>query len=209
MEKLSTSGLSIKPVALKEEEASRLFTMLRNNEFIVEILSRAPRLDLPNWYLGAGCIAQTVWNLLHGFEPSQNIQDYDLVYFDPTDLSYEAEDREIRRAQSRFHDLGMTVDVKNQARVHLWYQEHFGHPIPPYGSVEDAIGSWPTTATSVGVRSQDNGDFIVRAPFGLNDLFSMIVRPNRKQVTREVYTNKAERWARVWPKLTVIPWDSE
>ncbi len=44
------------------------------------------------------------------------------------------------------------------------------------------------------------------APFGLADLFAMVVRPNTTLVPRAVYETKAERWQRVWPGLTVLPW---
>jgi hypothetical protein len=173
---------------------------------------------MPNWYLGAGCIAQTVWNSFHGFELTRNIQDYDLAYFDSTDLSVETEERTIRKAQSALNDLGVTIDVKNEARVHLWYKKHFGNAIRPYQSIEDAIASWPTTATSIGVRYEEDGSLLVYAPFGLDDLLSIIVRPNRKQAEyfltedeltgREVYNQKAQKWVKAWPKLVVVPWES-
>ncbi len=173
---------------------------------------------MPNWYLGAGCIAQTVWNSLHGFEPTRNIQDYDLAYFDSTDLSEETEEKTFRKAQSVLGDLGVTIDVKNEAKVHLWYKKHFGNAIRPYRSIEDAISSWPTTATSIGVRYEENGNLLVYAPFGLDDLLSMIVRPNMKQAeyflaedestSREVYNQKAQKWVKAWPKLVVVPWKS-
>jgi len=173
---------------------------------------------MPNWYLGAGCIAQTVWNSLHGFELTRNIQDYDLAYFDSTDLSEETEEKTIRKAQSVLGDLGVTIDVKNEARVHLWYKKHFSSAIRPYRSIEDAISSWPTTATSIGVRYEESGNLLVYAPFGLDDLLSMIVRPNMKQAeyfltedestSREVYNQKAQKWVKAWPKLVVVPWKS-
>jgi hypothetical protein len=47
----------------------------------------------------------------------------------------------------------------------------------------------------------------VYAPFGLTDLFSMIVRPNKMQITEELYEAKTERWIRLWPKLQRLPWD--
>jgi hypothetical protein len=155
---------------------------------------------------------------LHGFRLTQNIQDYDLAYFDSTDLSEEAEESCIRKAQSVLGDLGVAIDVKNEARVHLWYGKHFGDAIRPYRSIEDAIASWPATATSIGVRYEGDGNFTVYAPFGLGDLLSMIVRPNRKQVEyfltrdestrREAYNQKAQKWVRAWPKLVVVPWES-
>jgi hypothetical protein len=156
--------------------------------------------------------------MLHHYEPNRNIEDYDLAYYDSNDLSEEAEERIILSAQSTLRDLNLPVDVKNQARVHLWYKNHFGQDIRPYQSAEDAIRSWPTTATSIGVRRDENGNFTVCAPFGLTDLFSMIVRPNKTQaeyfLTREqrtsrlVYNRKAAKWAKAWPKLVIIPWES-
>jgi len=47
-------------------------------------------LNLPAWYLGAGCVAQTIWNRAHGKAPGADILDYDLVYYD-RDLSEERE----------------------------------------------------------------------------------------------------------------------
>ncbi len=170
------------------------------------ILDRAPQLRIPNWYLGAGCIAQTVWNVAHGFDPTFGIRDYDLVYFDSTDLSYEAEDAVIGKAREVFDDLGVTVEVKNEARVHLWYAQRFGYDIDAYQSTEDAINTWPTTATSVGVRLDPPTGFTAYAPFGLNDLRGLIVRPNKVQITEEIYHAKVMRWVRLWPKLTIVPW---
>jgi hypothetical protein len=179
---------------------------ISRNRIIVQILSRVTALSIPNWYLGAGCIAQTVWNEFHGFQPSSNIKDYDLVYFDASNFSLQAEDSMVKSVQMEVKDLGVVVQVKNEARVHLWYKDHFGYSIQPYASVEDAISSWPTTATSIGVRFDPHGSFAVFAPFGLEDLFGLIVRPNKKQITKEIYMEKVQRWIKTWPKLKVIPW---
>ena len=103
-------------------------------------------------------------------------------------------------------DVGTArLDVTNEARVHTWYEQRFGRPLSPYRSTEHAIATWPTTATSVGVRSDDNG-FKVCAPFGLTDLFAMVVRPNVTLVSQATYEAKAERWRQIWPRLTVLPW---
>jgi len=181
--------------------------LLEKNSTVASILDGAPSLEMPNWYLGAGCLPQTIWNELHGFPSTAHIRDYDLVYFDGSDLSYRGEDLHIRAGEKLFSDLGAKVEIRNQARVHLWYRERFGYTIRPHRSVEDAIASWPTTASSVGVRRDRNGRFLVCAPYGLGDIFAMVVRPNKKGVTREIYEGKARRWARCWPKLTVLPWD--
>ncbi|WP_425388940.1 nucleotidyltransferase family protein [Cytobacillus solani] len=88
----------------------------------------------------------------------------------------------------------------------MWYEKKFGFSIQPYVSLEDAIHSWPTTATSLGIRKEQSDLFNIYAPFNLDDLFSMIVRPNKRMITREIYENKAIKWHKKWPELTVIPW---
>ncbi|KKS15846.1 MAG: hypothetical protein UU71_C0013G0035 [Parcubacteria group bacterium GW2011_GWB1_41_6] len=187
----------------------RLKEILENSENIKKILNRALSLQMPNWYLGAGCIAQTVWNSLHNFDSDTGINDFDLVYYDAEDISYESEDIYIRKSKELFKDISIPVEIRNQARVHLWYEKHFGLPIKQYKSVEEAIASWPTTSTTIGVKYNNNGEFVVCAPNGLNDLFEMIVRPNKVQITKEIYEGKVERWVKIWPKLKIISWEKE
>lgn len=182
-----------------------LESILRKNPFIKHILDNIDRLELPQWYLGAGCVAQTVWNYLSKKELTNNINDYDLVYFDPHDLSYESESQRADSIQALFNSLMIKIDVKNQARVHLWYGDHFGYPIESYQSIEEAINTWPTTATCVGVKYIE-GVFTVYAPYGLNDMFGMIVKPNKLQITKDIYTKKVKRWKECWPNLQVVPW---
>jgi len=83
-------------------QLDRLREYLSCNQIVAEILQKAPSLVMANWYLGAGCIAQTVWNLLHGFEPTFGIKDYDLVYHDASDLSLEAQTRYLGWANELF-----------------------------------------------------------------------------------------------------------
>ncbi|MFD2444162.1 nucleotidyltransferase family protein [Bacillus sp. CGMCC 1.16607] len=163
--------------------------------------------ELINYYIGAGALVQTVWNYLSGNPLEYGISDIDIVYYDDKDLSREKEEYIERKIMSLLGDFPFKIDVKNEARVHLWYKEKFGYCIEPYQSLEDAINSWPTTATSLGVRRASNGEFKVYAPYGLNDLFNMIVRANKLQVTRGIYERKVTKWTELWPELEVIPWD--
>lgn len=178
--------------------------ILSQSPVLAEILRETPALGLENYYVGAGCICQTVWNFQNGLDWMHGISDIDLAYFDE-DLSYEKEDAVIRRVKQKFFALPVALDVKNQARVHLWYKDHYGYDLPPYTSVEQAIGTWPTTATAVGVRLEGSG-LTVCAPFGLSDLFGQIVRPNKAQITEETYQRKCEKWGLKWSTLTIIPW---
>ena len=78
------------------------------------------RLALPDAWIVSGCLVQTAWNVLTGRAVDYGINDYDIFYFDP-DTSWQAEDAVIRQLQSRFAHLGVTIEARNQARVHLWY----------------------------------------------------------------------------------------
>jgi hypothetical protein len=186
-------------------DVAQLIDVLSNNEPLMEGLRRLDGLDLPDWYLGAGCIAQTIWNVAHQKVPTESILDYDVVYFD-SDLSEHAESEIAATIAELFRDLSIRPDVKNQARVHLWYEAHFGYRILPYRSTEDAITTWPTTSTAIGVRPLGR-QYEICAPFGTEDLLRLRVRANRVQITPEVYAAKTDRWIEAWPGLQVLPWE--
>ncbi len=190
-----------------EDDSQKLHGFLMQNAPLYDLIVQARDMALPDYYIGAGCVVQTVWNILTGRDPMYGISDIDFVYFDNSDLSYDAEDRMIRRIQEGLASSPVPVDIKNQARVYLWYQEKFDHPIAPYISLESAIDTWPTTATSIGVRLTPTGELFVHAPFGMDDLFSMVVRANKAQITEAMYLQKVTKWKAKWPELTVVPWD--
>ena len=187
-----------------KEQILILHKILKLNEPLYSVIEKSANLNLTDYYIGAGCIAQTVWNYQTGNVLSHGIIDIDFAYFDP-DLSYESENTAIQNIMHIFSDCPFHIDIKNQARVHLWYKNHFGYDITPYESVESAINTWPTTATSVGVRLS-NGELQVYAPYGLNDLFAQIIRPNKVQITKQIYKTKVARWIQNWPSLDVIDW---
>jgi len=186
--------------------ARRLLGLLRRSPVLSPVIDRWPHVGLPDAWLVAGAVAQTVWNDGFGLAPAHGIVDVDIVYFDGGDLSVDAEAVQSARVRHLFADLPVWIDVKNEARVHLWYEAKFGRSLAPYVSTADAISTFPTTATAVGVQPGTNGLALV-APFGLGDLLDLIVRPNKKQISRQVYEAKTGRWLTLWPGLTVIPWD--
>ena len=130
-------------------DEQRFAGLVRRNPAVVRVLALAEGWDLPGWYLAAGCLFQTVWNVLDGHDPGRGIRDYDLVYFDDSDLSWEAEDEVIRRCAG--HDAGVEIEVRNEARVHLWYERKFGVRCAPYRSTEEAIATFPGQACCVGL----------------------------------------------------------
>jgi uncharacterized protein len=188
------------------EQLVHLRATLRENATLIDVLARAATMDLPGWYLVAGCLYQTVWNVVTGQPPEAGILDYDLVYFDDSDLSWEAEDKVIRAGNTVFTGLPAPVQIRNQARVHLWYGQKFGVPCSPHTSTEDAIDTYEATTVSLGIRQEPGGAWRTYAPYGLSDVFNMTVRPNPVLATRDVYQAKTTRWKRQWPELTVLPW---
>jgi hypothetical protein len=179
--------------------------MIARNPTVVAILERMPALGAPDCWLAAGALFQTVWNCLTERDPAAGIRDYDLNYFDPADLSWEAEDAVIRRAAELFGDLDAIVEVRNEARVHLWYEQRFGVPCPPLTRTTDAIDTFPNTSSCFAVRPGATG-LEVYAPHGFSDLFSLVARPNPVLAPRAVYERKTARWREQWPALRVLPW---
>ncbi|MFS0883458.1 hypothetical protein CHH83_26060 [Bacillus sp. 7586-K] len=184
-----------------------LVETISKSEPLTRVLQVLKKLNLPfDYYVGAGCITNTIWNEKSGYALDYGISDIDIVYYESGDMTSERENELKFELISQLGDFQFKLDVKNQARVHLWYESKFGFPIKPYLSLEAAIDSWPTTATAIGVRMEKNDLFSIYAPYQLDDLFSLVVRPNKRMVTKEIFDNKANKWKEKWPKLEIIPW---
>lgn len=160
------------------------------------ILARWDELHLPNAWLVAGCLFQTVWNLQSGLSPSFGIKDYDIFYFDPTDLSESSEQRVQAHANTVLSDLGITVEVANQARVHLWYQGYFGRAYPELTSSEDGIRRFLVLETCVGVRPNQ-----YYAPFGLEGIYGGTLSINPLTPYSELFAAKIASYRSRWPHL--------
>ena len=184
----------------------KFLSIIMRNSINHALLDRLPALALPDCHLVAGCLFQTVWNDLSGYPPEHGISDYDVFYCDCDDLSWKGEDEVIKRTADTFADLGVEVQVRNQARVHLWYERKYGEPCPPLRSSHEGIDSFLQQSSCFGISRESDSHFEVYAPFGFADLFDMTVRPNVRRNVPAVYDEKARRWCRVWPNLKVLPW---
>jgi uncharacterized protein len=169
------------------------------------ILERLPALGLSDAWLVAGALFQTVCNVLTGRPPEYGIKDYDVFYFDE-DTSWEAEDAVIRRVTALFSDLGVAVEARNQARVHLWYPGKFGIPYPPLRCSAESIDRFQATVSQVGLRPVQ-GRYEVYAPRGLDDhLATLTVRPNLSaNFLPRLYEAKTAAWKARWPELKTLP----
>jgi hypothetical protein len=164
-------------------------------------------LALPDAWLVSGCLVQTVWNVLTGRAVDYGISDYDVFYFDP-DTSWEAEDAVIRRVDARLSSLGVKIETRNQARVHLWYGAKHGLPYPKLAWSTEGIDRFLTANTMVGIRRAGDG-YDVYAPNGFGDIAGLIARPNPgPNFSPANYATKVARWKEMWPEVKVVEVDN-
>jgi uncharacterized protein len=197
---------SVSTAELKSERMARQVVQLAlMNRVNATILERFPSLGLKDWWLTSGCIFQSVWNLRLGRPAGQGIDDYDIVYFSE-DASWEAEDQVIQDTARLFDDLDADVQVRNQARAPLWYQEKFGVEFPPVTCASESIMRFPSRASAVGLKRTGDEFLDLFAPFGLDDIWNFVVTPNRTLQAARTFNEKVVRWKKEWPQLTVHPW---
>ena len=180
---------------------SEFIDLVCRNPVNARLLERLPALEIPNAILTAGCLVQVAWNLRSGRDAAFGIKDYDVFYFDDSDLSWEAEDSVIRRAAELLGDVGGTVEIRNQARVHLWYREKFGAGYPQLSKAEDGIDRYLTCCTRIGIRVADGSLY---APDGLADLWNGILKINPLNSQPILFRRKCDEYLFRWPWLTVI-----
>lgn len=185
---------------------ARLIDMVQASPTLMRVLEGVRDLDLPDWRLVSGCVYQTAWNALTGRPADYGLKDYDAVYFDP-DPSYEAEDVFIKRAAAAFAaPLDAMVEVRNQARVHLWFEGKFGEPYAPLTCTDEALGRFVCPAFAVGIRLEDDGRITLATPFGLDDLFAMRLRPNPdRPISAAAFARVAASASARWPELILAP----
>ena len=182
-----------------------LAAIVRADAGLMHVLTTLRALDLPDWRLVSGAVYQAVWNARTGRPAGYGVKDYDLAYFDASDLSYEAEDVVIRRVAAAFDEpFRSQVEVRNQARVHLWFQNRFGEPYEALGSTDEALERFVAPTFAVGVRLEADDSLSVAAPFGLDDVFALTIRPNPNRPVARGWAKAVDSARARWPELTVI-----
>ena len=194
------------PAMTIRRTTARFEAIVRADPDLMRLLERLRSLALPQWRLVAGCLYQTVWNVLTDRPRGTGIKDYDVIYYDASDTSWEAEDAVIRRVAGATRDCVGPVEVRNQARVHLWFADRFGCAYPPLHSADEALSYYASLVHAVGVRLNDDGMLDITAPFGLDDMFAMRIRPNHALDNRASFERKAVRAKAIWPQVTIEPW---
>jgi hypothetical protein len=179
---------------------------IRGEPVLMAVLEGLRAETLPDCWLVSGAIYNSVWNALTGRPSLWGINDFDIAYFDATDLSWQAEDRVIQRLAGRFAHLPVRVEPRNQARVHLWFEVRFGQPFGPLRDTAEMLTRFASKTHAVAARLEPDGSLSLLAPFGLEPLFAFRIEPNHALDNRRTHEIKAARAKAIWPQLTVIPW---
>ena len=183
--------------------------IIYSSDLLTDVLGRLEKLmktlGTEDYLLSGGAVYQTVWNHVLSKDPHYGLKDLDVVYYD-NDTSKQKEIRVSGLVQKELAHQKYPVEAVNQARVHQWYKETYGFECRELVSLEDAVGSWMVACCCIGIRKEGK-KLIVFAPYGLDDIFNLIIRPNNKtEKSRDIYYEKAEKWLAKWPELTVLPW---
>ncbi len=176
----------------------RLEAILRRAPMRLQVLEIVRSLALPDWAVGAGFIRAAVWDELSGYKIMSPVADIDVLYFDPQTQDSRRDDT----IEQQLQDIDPTLpwSVRNQARMHIRNGDD------PYSSTADALRFWLETPTCIAVRLDAQGGLEILAPYGLEDLFSMSIRPTpRGRIRKAEYLSRIrkKRWHERWPKVAV------
>ena len=181
--------------------------LIENDSWMMDILQAVKKLNLPDWWVGAGFVRSKVWDTLHEYTKRTPIPDIDVIYLEKTDFSEEEARMDTTKKEVEYERKlkklmpEINWSVTNQARMHLFHNDM------PYESAEQALSQWVETATCIGVRLNNYGKVVLSSPRGINDLVGLILRPIPElskdlSVFQERITQK--KWLEKWPKLKVV-----
>jgi len=184
---------------MKITSENDIIKLIKNDEWMMNVLQAAESLKLSDWWIGAGFLRNKIWDSIEGVE-SLPSRDVDLVYFSVDDITPET-DWDLDERMKAMHPFA-DWEVRNQARMH--YKNNF----QPYASTKDGISHWVETATCVAVKLEnDNLKFIFC--YGTDDLFNLVARPiplfqNSDMIETFHKRVKEKEWATKWPNLRVL-----
>lgn len=187
---------------------SEIFDEIFLEEHLINLIMQSPLYKLmkevrdvsTDLYLGGGAIRNLVWDELHNYSLYTQIADLDIIYFDPLSNTKEHDKRFENLLFKKIPNIKWSV--KNQSRMHLWNNEE------AYSSLKEAIEKWPETCTAIAVRIDSENKIEIIKPFGLTDLYRLIVTPtphfiNQNKLERYRERVSSKNWKRTWNKLRI------
>lgn len=190
------------------EQNETFIKIIKQNSDLVTILDYIYELKLPNFYIAAGSVFQTIWNYYDNKPLNFGIKDIDIIYYDPINLSKESEQKLEKTIEDYLKKAGLNyeLDIHNEARMHLWKKDNENKNIDQYKNSEDAIDQWIATVHAIGI-TKENNEIKVYAPYGLSDIFSKTIRPiKHENNSKELYNKKVASWQKRFENLNIVEW---
>ena len=180
-------------------DETKAAAIIESDQWMMQCLRTAAKLNLYDWYIGAGFVRNKIWDVLHGYEQRTPLNDVDVVYFDReiADISHD------KALEQQLHEMmpGVPWSVINLAHIHKRYDQK------PFSDSTHAISFWPEIPTCVGVRLDLTDEKLAfTAPYGWREIFNLEVKPTTgNQVPLGVYQGRIakKQWHKIWPKLQI------
>ncbi len=185
--------------------------VIAQDDWMINVLNTVEKLNLPDWWIGAGFVRSKIWDYLHNFKTRTPIPDIDVIYFDKNDFSKNELDTFTSKKEEEYQKYLTKLfpkikwSVTNQARMHIYHKRR------PYKNSLEALAEWSETATCVGVKLE-KGKIKVGAPWGIDDLVNLKLTkiPNYEKTYKhnpDLFINriKNKEWLKKWPKLQITP----
>lgn len=178
-----------------------ILKLISEDDWMMNILTTAKSLQLPDWWVCAGFVRSKIWDTLHGFSERTSTPDIDVIYFDDTSID-ESEEKRLEQKLLSLHP-NEPWSVKNEARMHV------ANNIPSYSSSFDAISKFPETATALGVKLNGQENLMLAAPYGVDDVLNLEVKPTsfftRTKERADVYEERIvkKNWTSIWERIKV------
>ena len=192
-----------------DEQYETFISILTKNKNLMTVLDYIAKLELPNFYIAAGSVFQTIWNYYDEKDLNFGIKDIDVIYYNNSDLSVEKdlEYYNMINEYVKLNGFNYEVDVSNEARMHLWKMEHGqGENVEQYKNSEDAMSKWIATVHAIGI-TKVNDNIKIYAPYGLSDIYSRTIRPIKHNGnSKELYNKKVVSWQNRFDNLNIIEW---
>ena len=191
-----------------DNQIKQAVLILEKNIELMNILDFIHKLNLPNFYIAAGSVFQTIWNYYDNKPLNDKIKDIDIIYYNKEDLSVETDMKYYNLINDYCIKQGYNyeIDVSNEARMHIWKKEKFNIDVRQYINCEDAINKWIATVHAIGI-TKENNKLKIYAPYGLSDIYSRTIRPIKHEYSsKDIYDKKAKSWNERFGNLNIIEW---
>ena len=188
------------PMKLTNEQD--IIQLVKEDRWMMDILQTAKQLHLPDCWVCAGFVRSKIWDTLHGFEERTPLSDVDVVYFDTENIDESEEKKYEQQLLNMFPNVPWSV--KNEARMHIISN------MPPFSSAVDAISKFPETATALGLKLDKQGEVVLTAPWGVQDVINLELRPTPYYEEAQEYANiyaervQKKKWEEKWSKVKVF-----